>query len=40
MHVGSTNDLKRRFSPHQAGQVVSTKAYLPSPCHAEVLCRR
>ena len=28
--VGSTNDLKRRFASHQAGQVSSTKAYLPT----------
>jgi predicted GIY-YIG superfamily endonuclease len=28
-YVGSTNDLKRRFSSHQAGQVVSTRAHLP-----------
>jgi predicted GIY-YIG superfamily endonuclease len=29
VYVGSTNDLKRRFSLHQAGQVLSTKQYLP-----------
>lgn len=29
IYVGSTNDLKRRFSAHQAGAVLSTKAYLP-----------
>jgi predicted GIY-YIG superfamily endonuclease len=29
IYVGSTNDLKRRFSSHQAGYVLSTKAYLP-----------
>ena len=30
IYVGSTDDLKRRVSSHQAGQVVSTKAYLPA----------
>jgi predicted GIY-YIG superfamily endonuclease len=30
IYVGSTNDLKRRFASHQAGQVFSTKAYLPA----------
>lgn len=30
IYVGSTNDLKRRFASHQAGQVLSTKAYLPA----------
>jgi putative endonuclease len=30
IYVGSTNDLKRRLSSHQAGQVISTKAYLPA----------
>ena len=29
IYVGSTNDLKRRFSSHQAGNVLSTRAYLP-----------
>ena len=29
IYVGSTNDLKRRFSSHQAGQVLSTKQNLP-----------
>ncbi len=29
IYVGSTNDPKRRFSSHQAGHVLSTKAYLP-----------
>ena len=29
IYVGSTNDLKRRFSSHQAGQVISTKQNLP-----------
>jgi predicted GIY-YIG superfamily endonuclease len=27
--VGSTNGLKRRFLSHQAGHVLSTKAYRP-----------
>jgi len=30
IYVGSTNDLKRRFSSRQAGYVLSTKAYLPA----------
>ena len=30
IYVGSTNDLKRRFSSHQAGNVLSTKANLPA----------
>lgn len=29
IYVGSTNDLKRRFASHAAGQVLSTKAHLP-----------
>jgi predicted GIY-YIG superfamily endonuclease len=29
IYVGSTNHLKRRFSSHQAGQVLSTKRNLP-----------
>ena len=30
IYVGSTNDLKRRFSSHQAGQVQSTRAFVPA----------
>ncbi|OEO28655.1 excinuclease ABC subunit C [Devosia insulae DS-56] len=30
IYVGSTNDLKRRFASHQAGEVLSTKAYIPA----------
>jgi putative endonuclease len=30
IYVGSTNDLQRRFSSHQAGYVFSTKASLPA----------
>jgi putative endonuclease len=30
IYVGSTNDLKRRFSSHQAGHVLSTKAHIPA----------
>jgi len=30
IYVGSTNDLKRRVSSHQAGHVQSTKTYLPA----------
>ncbi|WP_119269364.1 GIY-YIG nuclease family protein [Taklimakanibacter deserti] len=29
IYVGSTNNLKRRFSSHRAGYVHSTRAYLP-----------
>ena len=28
-YVGSTNDLRRRISSHEMGQVKSTKAFLP-----------
>ena len=30
IYVGSTNDLKRRFASHEAGQVLSTKPSLPA----------
>jgi len=30
IYVGSTNDLTRRFASHQAGQVLSTRTYLPA----------
>ena len=30
IYVGSTDDLKRRLSSHQAAQVISTKQYLPA----------
>ncbi len=30
VYVGSTNDLRRRLSSHQAGQVASTKQNLPA----------
>lgn len=30
IYVGSTDDLKRRVSSHQAGHVTSTKVYLPA----------
>lgn len=30
VYVGSTNDLKRRFASHQAGQVLSTRAHVPA----------
>jgi predicted GIY-YIG superfamily endonuclease len=30
VYVGSTNDLRRRFASHQAGQVISTKNHLPA----------
>jgi predicted GIY-YIG superfamily endonuclease len=29
IYVGSTNNLERRLSSHQEGQVQSTKAHLP-----------
>jgi putative endonuclease len=29
IYVGSTNDLRRRFSAHQQGDVTSTCKYLP-----------
>jgi predicted GIY-YIG superfamily endonuclease len=29
IHVGSTDDLRRRFASHQRGHVVSTSKYLP-----------
>lgn len=29
IYVGSTPDLKRRFTSHMKGQVLSTKAYVP-----------
>ncbi len=29
IYVGSTDDLKRRFTSHQKGRVISTKSYLP-----------
>jgi predicted GIY-YIG superfamily endonuclease len=30
IYVGSTTDLRRRYASHQAGRVLSTKAYLPA----------
>jgi putative endonuclease len=30
IYVGSTNDLRRRYASHQAGRVLSTRAYLPA----------
>lgn len=30
IYVGSTNDLKRRFASHQAGQVLSTRTHIPA----------
>lgn len=29
LYIGSTNDLKRRLSEHNAGKVMSTKARVP-----------
>jgi putative endonuclease len=29
IHVGSTDDLRRRFASHQQGHVASTSRYLP-----------
>ncbi len=28
-YVGSTNDIRRRITSHEKGQVTSTKTYLP-----------
>ena len=36
IYVGSTPDLKRRFSSHQDGQVQSTKAHRPVKLRAYV----
>lgn len=36
IYVGSTNDLRRRFASHQAGQVLSTKSYLPATLRSYV----
>jgi predicted GIY-YIG superfamily endonuclease len=36
IYVGSTDDLRRRFSSHQKGQVVSTSRYLPVVLRAYV----
>ena len=30
IYVGSTNDLKRRHTSHNAGQVEATKSFLPA----------
>jgi predicted GIY-YIG superfamily endonuclease len=30
LYVGSTDDLKRRFTSHSRGQVHATKPYLPA----------
>jgi predicted GIY-YIG superfamily endonuclease len=30
IYVGSTDNLKRRFSEHRDGYVISTKQYLPA----------
>jgi putative endonuclease len=29
VYIGSTNDLRRRFSSHEKGEVTSTKGQLP-----------
>jgi putative endonuclease len=36
IYVGSTNDLRRRFSSHQQGRVASTCMYLPAILRAYV----
>ncbi|MGN6488019.1 MAG: GIY-YIG nuclease family protein [Devosia sp.] len=36
IYVGSTNDLRRRFASHNAGQVVSTRAHLPAQLRSYV----
>lgn len=30
IYVGSTDDLRRRFTSHQSGHVVSTREFLPA----------
>jgi putative endonuclease len=35
-YVGSTDDLRRRFSSHQQGHVISTREYLPVVLRAYV----
>jgi GIY-YIG catalytic domain len=38
IHVGSTNDLRRRFKSHEDGHVLSTKSSLA--CSSQILhCR-
>jgi putative endonuclease len=36
IYVGSTDDLRRRFTSHQKGQVLSTRKYLPAVLRAYV----
>jgi putative endonuclease len=36
IYVGSTDDLRRRFSSHQQGHVISTREYLPVVLRAYV----
>jgi len=36
VYVGPTNDLERRYSSHQAGQVLSTKRNLPVKLYVAV----
>jgi predicted GIY-YIG superfamily endonuclease len=36
IYVGSTNDLRRRVATHQAGQVSSTRTYLPAALESYV----
>jgi predicted GIY-YIG superfamily endonuclease len=36
IHVGSTNDLRRRFEAHRSGYVTSTKAYPPATLKAYI----
>ncbi|MEQ8815623.1 MAG: GIY-YIG nuclease family protein [Thalassobaculum sp.] len=36
VYVGSTNDLRRRFDSHAAGQVASTKPHLPATLKSHV----
>ena len=37
IYVGSTDDLRRRFSSHQQGHVISTHEYLPVVLRAYAL---
>ncbi len=39
VHVGSTNDLRRRFRSHQNGKVLSKRAHLPCRLSSYVAVR-
>jgi predicted GIY-YIG superfamily endonuclease len=40
IHIGSTDDLKRRLASHQAGHVHSTRAHLPAALKSHVAVER